>query len=170
MLYGTGFACQSWIFVVRIYNIDSSFSLIATNVAAAISSQFRVRYLALCLGVTRTKTYARYGKKKQVEGLKKKSPIMVNLHFGVELRYTWTRISLRFTWLSMISEIKPRVVTVMFSRAILVTPTSECRVKRIICKTWTGTLANGADPDQTPQNAASDQSLQCLFKLQEVKG
>ena len=28
------------------------------------------------------------------------------------------------------------------------TVTSECRVKRAICKTWTGTLANSADPDQ----------------------
>ena len=45
--------------------------------------------------------------------------------------------------------------------------TSECRVTRFICKTWTGTLANSADPDQTPQNAASDQSLHCLRKLQK---
>ena len=52
--------------------------------------------------------------------------------------------------------------------------TSECNVKRIICKTWTGllagTLAISADPDQTPQNAASDQALHCLLTLQEVKG
>ena len=27
--------------------------------------------------------------------------------------------------------------------------TSECSSKRVICKTWTGTLANGADLDQT---------------------
>ena len=58
----------------------------------------------------------------------------------------------------------------IYSRAILVTVTSEYRVKRIICKTWTGTLANSADPDQTLQNAASDQGLQYLLKLQEVKG
>ena len=32
------------------------------------------------------------------------------------------------------------------------------------------TLANSADPDQTPQNAESDQDLHCLLKLQEVKG
>ena len=36
------------------------------------------------------------------------------------------------------------------------------------------TLANSADPDQTPQYAASDQDLHCLLhcllKLQEVKG
>ena len=30
--------------------------------------------------------------------------------------------------------------------------------------------ANSADPDQMPQNSASDQGLQCLLKLQEVKG
>ena len=47
---------------------------------------------------------------------------------------------------------------------------AQCNVKRVICKTWTGTMANGADPDQTLQNAASDQGLLCFFKLQEVKG
>ena len=60
--------------------------------------------------------------------------------------------------------------TVIYSRAILVTVTSESSVKRVICKTWTGTLANSADPDQTPQNAASGQGLHCLLKLQKVKG
>ena len=29
---------------------------------------------------------------------------------------------------------------------------SGCRVKRVICKTRTGTLAHSADPDQTPQS------------------
>ena len=59
---------------------------------------------------------------------------------------------------------------VIYSRAFLVAVTSECRVKRVICKTWTGTLANSADPNQTPQNAAaSDQGVHCLLKLQEVK-
>ena len=61
-------------------------------------------------------------------------------------------------------------VTVIYSRAILVAVMSECCVKRVICKTWTGTLANSADPDQTPQNAASDQVLHYLLKLQEIKG
>ena len=46
--------------------------------------------------------------------------------------------------------------------------------KEGICKTWTGlnagTLANSADPDQMPQNVASDQGPHCLLKLQEVKG
>ena len=41
-------------------------------------------------------------------------------------------------------------------------------------KPWTGlsaaTLANSADPDQTPQNAASDEGLLWLLKLQEIKG
>ena len=46
-------------------------------------------------------------------------------------------------------------------RAILVAVTSEFSVKRVIFKTWTGTLANSADPNQMPQNAASDQSLHC---------
>ena len=44
---------------------------------------------------------------------------------------------------------------------------------RVICTTCSGTfwtLANSADPDQTPQNAASDQVLHCLLKLQEVNG
>ena len=61
-------------------------------------------------------------------------------------------------------------VTVIYSRASLVAVTSAWRVKRVICKTWTGTRANSADPDQTPQNAASDQDLHCLLKLQEVEG
>ena len=59
-------------------------------------------------------------------------------------------------------------VMVIYSRDILVIVTSECHVKRVIYKTWTGTLANSADPDQTPQNAASDQGLHCLLKLQKV--
>ena len=50
---------------------------------------------------------------------------------------------------------------------MLVTVTSECLVKRAICKTWTGTLANSADLDQTLQNVASDQGLHYLLKLQE---
>ena len=50
-----------------------------------------------------------------------------------------------------------------------VTVASECPIKSVICKTWIRTLANSADPDQTPQNAASDQGLHCLLKLQEVK-
>ena len=58
----------------------------------------------------------------------------------------------------------------IYRRAILVAVTSECRVKRVIWKTWTRTLANSADPDQTPQNAASDPGLHCLFKSQEVQG
>ena len=61
-------------------------------------------------------------------------------------------------------------VAVIYSRAILVALTSECRVQRAISKTWTGTLANSADPDQTPQNKESDHGLHCLLKLQEIKG
>ena len=61
-------------------------------------------------------------------------------------------------------------VTALYSRAILVAVTSECSEKRVIGKTWTGTIAYSADPDQTPQNAASDQGLDCLLKLKEVKG
>ena len=52
-------------------------------------------------------------------------------------------------------------VTVIYSCAILIA---------VICKTLTGTLANIANPDQTPQNAASDQGLHCLLILKEVKG
>ena len=55
---------------------------------------------------------------------------------------------------------------VIYSHAILVTVTLECRVK-LICKTWTGTLANSTVLDQMPKNAASDQGLHCLLKLQE---
>ena len=47
--------------------------------------------------------------------------------------------------------------------------TSEFHVKRVISETWTGTLANNAEPDQTLQNVGSDQDLHCLLKLQEVK-
>ena len=66
----------------------------------------------------------------------------------------------------MLDEIQ---VTVLYSHAILVI-TSECSVKKFMCKTWTRTLANSADPDQMPQNAASNQGLHFLLKLQEVKG
>ena len=40
-------------------------------------------------------------------------------------------------------------ITVIYSSAILVTVMSECHVKRVICKTWTRTLANNADPDRS---------------------
>ena len=38
-------------------------------------------------------------------------------------------------------------VTVIYNCAILVTVTSECHVKRVICKTWTEALADIADLD-----------------------
>ena len=60
--------------------------------------------------------------------------------------------------------------TVIYSHPILVTAMSVWCVKRVIGKTWTGTLANSADPDQMPQNMACDQGLNCLLKLYEVKG
>ena len=41
---------------------------------------------------------------------------------------------------------------VIYSCIILVAVMSECSVKRVTCKTWTGILANSADPDQTLQN------------------
>ena len=47
-------------------------------------------------------------------------------------------------------------VTIIYSRARLVNVTSESSVKRVIYETWTGTLANSADPDQMSQNTASD--------------
>ena len=63
---------------------------------------------------------------------------------------------------------------VIYSRAILIAVTSECSVKRVVCKTLTGisagTLANSTDHDQTPQMPGSGQGLHCLLKLQEVKG
>ena len=59
---------------------------------------------------------------------------------------------------------------VIYSHTILITVMSEYNAKRVICNTWTGTLANSAEPDQKLQNAASDQGLHCLLKLQEVKG
>ena len=58
-------------------------------------------------------------------------------------------------------------VTVIDSCTCLVAVMSQCSVKRIICKSMTGILTNSEDPDQTPQNAASDQGLHCLLKLQE---
>ena len=58
---------------------------------------------------------------------------------------------------------------VIYSHTTLVAVTSECCIKRIICKTWTGpsagTLANSADPDQMLQNSVSDQGLHCLLKV-----
>ena len=48
-------------------------------------------------------------------------------------------------------------VTVIYSRVFLVAVTSECHVKNVIGKIWTGTLA-------------SDQGLHCLLKLQEIEG
>ena len=57
---------------------------------------------------------------------------------------------------------------VIYSRAILVAVTSKCSVKRVVCKTWTGTLANSTDPDQMSQNVASDQGLDCSLKLHEI--
>ena len=70
----------------------------------------------------------------------------------------------------MTNEIEPRLCTkfrsVIYSRAVLVGVTSECLLKKVICKTWTGTFAKNADLDQTAQNAMSDQSLYYLLKLQ----
>ena len=60
-------------------------------------------------------------------------------------------------------------VMVIYSRDNLVAVTSEWSVKRVICKTWTGTLANSPDPDQTPQNAASDQSPHCLLNYRKLR-
>ena len=61
-------------------------------------------------------------------------------------------------------------VTVIYGRAVLVAVTSECLVKRMNCKTCTGTLVSSVDLEQRPQNAASDQGLHCLLNLHEVKG
>ena len=78
-----------------------------------------------------------------------------------------------FTWLSLTNEINSAFVeiqiTVICSCAILCSVKSECCVTQFICKTWTGTLVNSADPDQMPQNAASDKGLHCWLKLQEVR-
>ena len=78
-------------------------------------------------------------------------------------RLSWVRSNSRIC----LYEIQLKVI---YSRAILVIVTSEWRVKRVIWKKWTGTLANSADPGQKPQNVTSDQGLHCLLKLQEVKG
>ena len=51
----------------------------------------------------------------------------------------------------------------LFIAVIFVAVTSECRLKWVICKTWTGILTNRANTDQTPQNATSDQCLHCLL-------
>ena len=47
-------------------------------------------------------------------------------------------------------------VKAVYPRDSFVTLTLECRVKRIICKSWTELLAT--------QCAASDQGLHCLLK------
>ena len=54
-------------------------------------------------------------------------------------------------------------VMAIYCRVILVTVMSECCVKRFICKTWIGTLANSTDLDQRPRNMAPDQGLHCLL-------
>ena len=59
-------------------------------------------------------------------------------------------------------------VTVTYSRNGLVAVTSECSVKNVMCKIWTGTLVNSSEHDQTPQNAAPDEGLHCILKLLEV--
>ena len=59
---------------------------------------------------------------------------------------------------------------VIYSCAVLVTVMPECYVKRIVCKTWTGTLEYSTHSDQMLQNSVSDQTLHFLLKLQGVKG
>ena len=101
-----------------------------------------------------------------------------SIHFIGSLVYSRTKVSIHQNFLNVVVHViiidQWIQVTVINCRAILFTVTSECWVKRVICKTWTClsaiTLANSVDLDQTPQNAASDQSLHCLIKLQEVKG
>ena len=64
-------------------------------------------------------------------------------------------------------------VMVIYNRTSLVAGMSECSVRKIICKIWTGkfgTLTNSADPNKTPQNVASDQGLYSLHKFQDIKG
>ena len=65
-------------------------------------------------------------------------------------------------------------VTVIYSGDVFVAVTSECCIKSIICKPCAGlnagTFANSADPDQMPQNAASEHGLHCLLELQEFIG
>ena len=69
------------------------------------------------------------------------------LLFTIDPKYTYTKISLRLlsTWLSLNKEIKPRVCTKsrwrLFIAALFLSLWPQCRVKRVICKTWTGTLA-----------------------------
>ena len=79
----------------------------------------------------------------------------------------WRRFSPLLKQIARLYEIQ---VTVIYSRAILITVTSECRVKRVIFKTWTEALANSAGPDQILQNVASDKGLHCLLRLQGVNG
>ena len=57
----------------------------------------------------------------------------------------------------------------IYSLAIHVTVTSECHVKKVVCKKKNDTLANRAEPDQTLQNAASDQGLHCYLKYRKVR-
>ena len=67
--------------------------------------------------------------------------------------------------------------TVIYCRAILVTVTSACRVKRVICKTWTGSLENKKVvfcppfrtilPAHTPRQL-THQCFQCLDLFTDV--
>ena len=58
---------------------------------------------------------------------------------------------------------------VIYSHTILVAVMSECCVKGLSVKPVLGTLANSADPEQMLQNAASDQGLHYLLKLQKLR-
>ena len=95
--------------------------------------------------------------------------------FTIKPLYTNTKTFLKVvksTWFSITNDIQPRVCTKfswrLFIAALFLSLWLQYRVKRVICKTWTGTLASSAGQDQTPQNTASDQGLHCLVKLQEV--
>ena len=72
--------------------------------------------------------------------------------------------------ISLTNEIEPRFFVVY--NCPVVTVTSECCVKRVICYTWTafraGALANSANPDRTPQNMASDQCLHYLLNYRKL--
>ena len=67
----------------------------------------------------------------------------------------------------MTNEIKPRVRRTNQMFTIL-------NPQHVVSKpNWTGlsagALANSADPDQAPQNAAYDQGMHCLLKLQKLR-
>ena len=89
-----------------------------------------------------------------------RSVTLLNEHAQVDFRYCSPVADRTRSWLSLTNAIKARLNGYYSCR---------CDVKVLLTEghlgSAFGTLANSADPDQTPENAASDKGLHCLLKL-----